>query len=65
LRFCRKRQDGLRQNFFQGLREKNLFITIYIEKQCTRLGQNGALKYLCQQCMGIVEHVLPPAGSKK
>jgi len=36
MRFYRKRQDGSAPNFFSGLRRKHLFITICIEKQCTR-----------------------------
>jgi len=37
VRFSRKQQDGFATKFFSGFRRKHLFITICIEKQCTRL----------------------------
>jgi len=36
MRFSRKRQDGYALNFVSNFKRKHLFITTYIEKQCTR-----------------------------
>jgi len=35
VRFSRKQQNGYVPNFFSRFKRKHLFITTYIEKQCT------------------------------
>jgi len=45
LHFSRRRKHGSARKFFPGCRRKHLIITIHVEKQCTRVLNQGVFEY--------------------